>query len=249
MKGKKCLGSPWESYPRPPTLAVGALITELQLPCSNPALSLKLACTCTDTCSTLCEDPFLGPCHPIKCTRTIIIVFFYSFNSLCNCVRVAQTRHKLRVGKCCWREKQTGGINESTLLLSPSSLLLPLFPPPSSTPSSLSSLPCPPHPPPPSPTTSSPSSLPRLSPPPLPPSPFPTLPPPLPPSSLYHQLLCKCCYVCTCTRVLAVIYISQRWCNICYVQTLTILGLSLTTLDSDLCAGNPRIVFVSISPL
>ena len=34
---KKCMGSHWESNPRPPTLAVDALTTELRLPCSNPA--------------------------------------------------------------------------------------------------------------------------------------------------------------------------------------------------------------------
>ena len=37
------MGSHWESNPRPPTLAVDALTTELQLPCSNPVLSLSLS--------------------------------------------------------------------------------------------------------------------------------------------------------------------------------------------------------------
>ena len=36
------MGSHWESNPKPPTLAVDALTTELHQPCSNPALSLEL---------------------------------------------------------------------------------------------------------------------------------------------------------------------------------------------------------------
>ena len=42
-KNEKCMGSHWESNPRPPTLAVNdALTTELRLPCNNPALVLEL---------------------------------------------------------------------------------------------------------------------------------------------------------------------------------------------------------------
>ena len=33
---KKCMGSHWDSNPRPPTLAVDTLTTELRLPGSNP---------------------------------------------------------------------------------------------------------------------------------------------------------------------------------------------------------------------
>ena len=39
---KKCMGSHWESNPRPPTLAVDTLTTELRLPCSNPAPSFSI---------------------------------------------------------------------------------------------------------------------------------------------------------------------------------------------------------------
>ena len=42
---KKCMGSHWESNPRPPTLAVDALTTELRLPYMEEMIKVSITCT------------------------------------------------------------------------------------------------------------------------------------------------------------------------------------------------------------